>query len=222
MNDLIFRRLSLSLEECAGGGNTAADAMKFAVMIFRRAGLPPDEFSAERNGDYIWRDLGTEPSVCNRPVTGSHGFGSSHRLERCCLWRATLLIGGSFDGCLYTIPVLGRDIRRLCPAELWRYKPRTPLVSRASYDVDVHVHSLLCCCFLGYVFAERNSYDLVIILDSPRRRHHVWPDDRGVFAELHISLYDSCRWECRQLLALDSAVLWTPQFFRLFLTLSYC
>ena len=148
LDDLIFRRLSLSPEECASGRNAAVDAMKFAVMIFRCTKLPPDEFSAGQNGDYIWHDLGTEPSVCNRPVTGSHGFGSSHRLERCCLWRETLPIRGSFDGCMYTIPVLGRDLRCLCPAELRRCNPRTPLVSRASYD------------------AEGNSYDLVIILDS--------------------------------------------------------
>ena len=63
------------------------------------------------------------------------------------------------------------------------------------------------------VFAERNSYDMVIILDSPWRRHPVWPDGGSVFAELHMSLYDPCRWECRQLLALDLAVLRTPQFF---------
>ena len=64
--------------------------MKFAVIIFRRTKLPLDEFSAGRNGDYIWHDLGTEPSVCNRPVTGSHGFGSSHRLGQWCLWFAAL------------------------------------------------------------------------------------------------------------------------------------
>ena len=113
MNDLIFRQMSLPLdddsasvaydtdtvglndlslspEECAGGRNTAADVMKFAVMIFRRTKLSPDEFSTGRNGGYIWHDMGTEPSVCNRPVTGSHGFGSSHRLGQCCLWFAVL------------------------------------------------------------------------------------------------------------------------------------
>ena len=37
-----------------------------------------------------------------------------------------------------------------------------------------------------------------------------------------MSLYDPCRWECRQLLALDPAVLRTPKFFRLFLPFSYC
>ena len=196
--------------------------MKIGDLIFCRTDLPLNEFSAGRNGDYKWCDLWTEPSVCNRPVTGSHGFGSSHRLERCCLWLAVLPVRGSFNGCLYTIPVLGRDLRSLCPAELPRCNPRTPLVSRASYDVDVPVHSLLCCCFLGYVFAEWNSYDLVIILDSPWCRHPVWPDDGSVFAELDLSLYDPCIGECRQLLAFDPAVLRTPKFFRLILTFSYC
>ena len=85
LDDLIFRRLSFPPEEFVGGGNTAADAcdaIKLAVRIFRRTNLP--------NGDYIWHDLWTEPSVCNRPVTGSHGFGSSHRLGQCCLWFAAL------------------------------------------------------------------------------------------------------------------------------------
>ena len=59
--------------------------MKIGDMIFRCTNLPADEFIAGRNGDYIWRDLWTEASVCNRPVTGSHGFGSSHRLEQCCM-----------------------------------------------------------------------------------------------------------------------------------------
>ena len=149
----------------------------------------------------------TEQSVCNRPVTGSHVFGSSHRLERCCLWRATVPRG---------------DLRSLCPVELPRCHLRTLLVSRASYDVDVPVHSLLCCRFLGYVFAERNNYDLVIILDSPLYRHPVWPDGGSVFAKLDMSLYDPCLWECRQLLAFDPAVLRTPHFFRLILTFSYC
>ena len=178
--------------------------MKIGDMIFRHTNLPPDEFSAGRNGDYIWRDLWTEPSVCNRPVTGSHGFGSSHRLEGCCLWLAAL-------------PVRGKG-----SAEVPRCHLRTPLVSRASYDVDVPFHSLLCCRFLGYVFAKRKSYDLVIILDSPWCRHPVWPDGGSVFAELDMSLYDPCLWECRQLLAFDPAVLRTPPFFRLILTFSYC
>ena len=92
LDDLIFRRLSFLPEEFAGGvnpGADACDAMKIGDMIYRGTNLPPNEFSAGRNGDK-WCDLWTEPSVCNRPVTGSHGFGSSHRLEQCCLWFAAL------------------------------------------------------------------------------------------------------------------------------------
>ena len=140
-------------------------------------------------------------------MTGSHVFGSSHRLERCCLWRATAPRG---------------YLRSLWPVELPRCHLRTPLVSRAYYDVVVPVHSLLCCFFVRYVLAERNSYDLVIIMDSLWRRHHVWPDGGSVFAEFHMSLYDPCRWVCRQLLALDPAVLRAPRFFQLSLTFSYC
>ena len=80
LDDQIFCRLSFPPEAFAGGGNTAADAcdaMKFAVMIFGRTKLPLDEFSAGQNGDYVWHDVRTGPSVCNRPVTGSHSFGSS-------------------------------------------------------------------------------------------------------------------------------------------------
>ena len=93
LDDLVFHRLSLPPEELAACWDTAAAAcatMKLEDMIFRQTKLPPDEFSAGRNGDYIWRDLWSAPSVCNRPVTGSHGFGSSHRLEQCCLWLAAL------------------------------------------------------------------------------------------------------------------------------------
>ena len=172
------RQLSFPPDEFAAGGDTAADAcdvMKIGDGIFRRTNLPPDEFSAQ----HIWRDLWPGQSVCNRPVTGSHVFGSSHRPERCCLWRATAPRG---------------DLLSLCPVEFPRCHLRTPLVSRASYDVVVPVHSLLCCCFVGYVLAEQNSYDLAIILDSLWRRYHVWPDGGSVFTELHMSLYDPCRW----------------------------
>ena len=131
LDDLVFRRLSFPPEEFA-----ACDMMKLDDMIFRRTNLPPDEFSAGRNGDYIWRDLWTGPSVCNRPVTGSHGFGSSQRLGRCCLWLAAL------------------PVRWKGSAEVPQCHLLTPLVSRASYDVDVPVHSPLYRYFLGNVFAE--------------------------------------------------------------------
>ena len=142
--------------------------------------------------------------MCNRPVTGSHGFGSSQRLGRCCLWLAAL-------------PVRGKG-----SAEVPQCHLLTPLVRRASYDVDVPVHSLLCRHSLGNVFAERINYDLVIILDSLWYRHLVWLDGGSVFAELDISLYDPCLWVYRQLLVFDPTVLRTPPFFRLILTISDC
>ena len=38
--------------------------------------------------------MGTVPSVCNEPVTGSQAHGSSHRLERCdLLWSAIPSLG---------------------------------------------------------------------------------------------------------------------------------
>ena len=131
-------------------------------------------------------------------MTGSHGFGSSQRLGRRCLWLATL-----------PVCCIGSAEVPLC-----HYL--SPLVSRASHDVDVPVHYPLHRHFLGNVSAECSNYDLVIILDSPWCRH---PDG---FAELDMSLYDPCLWVCRQLLALDPAVLRTPPFFQLILTFSYC
>ena len=93
LNDLICHWLSFPPEEFAAGWETAAVACGAVLqddMIFRRTNWPPDEFAAGRNGDYIWRDLWTGPSVCNQPVTGSLAFGSSQRLGRCCLWLAAL------------------------------------------------------------------------------------------------------------------------------------
>ena len=67
--------------------------------------------------------------------------------------------------------------------------PQCHLLSRASYDVDVPVHSLLYRHFLGNVFADRSNYDLVIILDSSWYRHPVWPDGGSVFAKIrHVSV----------------------------------
>ena len=218
LDDLIFRRLSLPPEQISArrDGNygslkidsTAVDYVTGAVglddLIFRHTNLPPDEFSARRNGDYIWRDLWTGPSVCNRSVTGSLFLGSPHRLGRCCLWLA------------------GLPFRCMGSAEVPQCHHLALLVSRASHDVDVPVHSPLYRHFLGNVFAEWSNYDLVIILDSPWCRHPVWPDGGSVFAELDMSLYDPCQWVCHQLLALDPAVLRAPTFFRLILTFSYC
>ena len=73
LDDLTFRRLSFPQDEFAAGWDTAAaacGAVKLDDMIFRHTNWPPVEFSAGRNSDYIWCDLWTGPSVCNRSVTG--------------------------------------------------------------------------------------------------------------------------------------------------------
>ena len=65
----------------------AGDAMMIEDLIVRLTNLPPNGFSAGRNGDYIWLNSGTGLSVCAIPVTGSLPFGhprgllSLHRLE---------------------------------------------------------------------------------------------------------------------------------------------
>ena len=78
-NDLIFRRLSFPPEDVSAGrdGNYGSPKIDSTAVDYG-------------TGDYTWRDLCIGPSVCNRPVTGSHGFGSSQRLGRRCLWLAAL------------------------------------------------------------------------------------------------------------------------------------
>ena len=85
LNDLLCRRLSFPPKKFVADGSVQQD-----ITIFRRTDCPPDDFAAGRIGDYIRRNLWTVPSVCNEPVTGSHAFGSSRRLGRCCLWWAAL------------------------------------------------------------------------------------------------------------------------------------
>ena len=53
----------------------AGDVMTIGDMIVRCTNLPPNEFSAGRNGDYIWLSSGTGLSVCAIPVTRSLCFG---------------------------------------------------------------------------------------------------------------------------------------------------
>ena len=58
--------------------------------FFRRPDPTPVVCAAGRNGGYIRSNIGTVPSLCNAPVTGSQALGSSHRLGRCCLWWTAL------------------------------------------------------------------------------------------------------------------------------------
>ena len=203
-NDLIFRHTSFPPDELSAGRDgiytTACNTVwgfphmdsadcGAAGLIFRRTSFPLDDLSAGRDGDYIWRNLWTGLSVCNRPVTGWPTFGSSHRFKQCCLWLAAL------------------PFRWIGSAEVPLCHHLAPLVRRTSHDVDAPFHSPLCRHCLGNVFAEWSKYYLGIFLDSPRCRHPVWPDGGSVFAELDMSLYDPRLCVCRQLLAFNPAVL---------------
>ena len=101
----------------------AADCgvVELVDLIVRRTSFLPDELSAGRDGDYIWRDLWTGPSVCNRSVMGSLTFGSSQRLGRCCLWLAAL------------------PFRWIGSAEVLLCHHLLPAVSRnASHEVEIY------------------------------------------------------------------------------------
>ena len=65
-------------------------AVKLNDLNLRQTSFPPDEFSAGREGDYIWLATLASSSVRTRSVTGSLLFGSSHRLVRSCLCSAVL------------------------------------------------------------------------------------------------------------------------------------
>ena len=143
LDDLILRTSYPADEPSAGRGgiyttdcdtvwgfprmNSAVADCGAIALMFRSTKLPPDEFSARWNGDYIWRDLWTGPSVCNRSVTGSLPFGPSHRLGRCCLWLA------------------GLPFRLIGSADVPLRHHLLPAVSRrTSHEVDTHFHSHLC------------------------------------------------------------------------------
>ena len=96
LDDFIFRCTSFPPDELSAGSaviytedystvwgfphidSAAVDygvgAVELDDLIFRRTSFPPHELSARRNGDYIWRDMWTGLSVCNRSVTASLAF----------------------------------------------------------------------------------------------------------------------------------------------------
>ena len=85
LDDLVFCRLSFPPDEFAGEEDPAVDAgdaMTIGDMIVHHTNLPLNEFSAGRNGDYIWLNSGTGLSVCAIPVTGSLRFGHLRGLFR--------------------------------------------------------------------------------------------------------------------------------------------
>ena len=164
LDDLIFRRTSFPPDELSAGRDriyttdcntvwgfplidSAAADCGAVDLIFRRTSFLPDDLSAGRDRDYIGRDLWTGLSVCNRSVTGSLTFGSSHRLGQGCLWLAAL------------------SFRWIGSAEVPLCHHLLPAVSKsASHEVEAPFHALLCRHSVrpagGNVFAEWNKYDI--------------------------------------------------------------
>ena len=69
-------------------------AVELDDLIFRRTSFPPDEFSAGRDGDYIWLAPLAGLSVRTRSVTGSLPFGSPTDLyEAVSVWQLSLFAG---------------------------------------------------------------------------------------------------------------------------------
>ena len=69
-------------------------AVELDDQNFRRTSFPPDEFSAGREGDYIWLAPLASSSVRTRSVTGSFRLGSSHRLVAAVSARQFSLFAG--------------------------------------------------------------------------------------------------------------------------------
>ena len=76
LNDMYFRRTSFPQIDSAV---VSSVAVELDDMNFRRTSFPPDNFSAGREGDYIWLAPLASSSVCARTVTGSLLAGSPHR-----------------------------------------------------------------------------------------------------------------------------------------------
>ena len=84
---MFFRRTNFPPNRVRRNGS---DSVYRYGKFFRRPDPTPVVYATGRNGVYIRSNTGTVPSVCNKPVTGSHSLGSSHRLGRCCLWWTAL------------------------------------------------------------------------------------------------------------------------------------
>ena len=104
----LFRRTKFPLNRVVA--EVSSSIYKYR-KFFRRPDPTPVVCAAGRNGGFIRSNIGTVPSVCNEPVTGSQALGSSHRLGRCGLsWTALPSLGiGSAAVLLIFLPLLMVD-----------------------------------------------------------------------------------------------------------------
>ena len=183
LDDLIFRRTSFPPDKLSAGSDRnytehstlwgfphidsaavdyGAGAVELDDLIIRRMSFPPDELSAGRNGDYIWRDLWIGLSVCNRSVTGSLAFGSSHILGRCCLWLAALpfrwIRSAEVSLCHHLLPAVSRSasheveapfLSPLCRHPVWP-DGGSVLPELSMYELDMSLYAPLCCHLLSF------------------------------------------------------------------------
>ena len=114
-------------------------------LNFRRTSFPPDEFSAGREGDYIWLALLASSSVRTRSVTGSLRLGSSHRLVCSCLCSTVLSLrwieSADVPQCRHFRMAVSRSMPDICASS------RALNVERYSLRPSVTVILIICCCF---------------------------------------------------------------------------
>ena len=130
-------------------------AVELDDLIFRQTSFPPDEFSAGRDGDYIWLAMLTGLPVCARSVTGSLLFGSSHRLVRSCLCSAVLSLrwkeSADVPQCRHLQTAVGRSTPDIC-SSMWTVSVEIYLLLPS-----VAVILIICCCFFR-IFGVRDIW----------------------------------------------------------------
>ena len=161
----LFRRTNFPPNRViAEVSNSAYKHRKF----FRRPDPTPVVCAAGRNGGYIRSNIGTVPSVCNEPVTGSQALESSHRFGRCCLWWTALPSHGIWSAgvLLFLLLLLMVDSDDLNVFTLLIQPPSMP-PSMQSHSMDNMVRTyswILHGVRTLYVqMAEGNSPDLTCI-----------------------------------------------------------
>ena len=128
-------------------------AVELDDLNFRRTSFPPDEFSAGREGDYIWLAPLAGSSVRARSVTGSLLVGSFHRLVRSCLCSAVLSLrwieSADVPPCRHLQTPVGRSTPDICSSI------RTVSVEIYLRLPSVTVILIICCCFFR-IFGVRD------------------------------------------------------------------
>ena len=126
-------------------------------LNFRRTSFPPNDFSAGREGDYIWLAPLTSSSVRARSVTGSLFFGSSHRPVRSCLCSAVLSLrwieSADVPQCRHLQTAVGCSTPDICSSN-WTVRVEIYLLLPS-----VTVILIICCCFFRIFWVRDMASD---------------------------------------------------------------